>query len=61
MSAPAPPLRTEPSTGSPAALSSLARMLWALHARPALHLVHDADADEQQPRDPVPALEQGPV
>lgn len=44
------PLQAE-STGTPQALSSLARMLLKLHTRPALHLV---PADEQ-PRDPVPS------
>jgi hypothetical protein len=50
-----PPLRVE-TVGQPVALSSLARLLWDLHTRPALHLVAN-----EQPRDPVPAVEQRPV
>lgn len=51
-----PPLRVE-TVGQPVALSSLARLLWDLHTRPApLHLV-----THEPRRDPVPAVEQGPV
>ncbi len=43
------------TVGRPVALSSLARLLLAMHQPPPpLRLVHD------QPRDPVPALKQGP-
>lgn len=49
------------SVGTPLALSALARMLWALHTRPALQLVPPTAQPDEQPRDPVPALEQGQV
>jgi hypothetical protein len=42
------PTLTVQSVGRPAALSSLARMLLAMHQQPALRLVHE------QPRDPLP-------
>lgn len=42
------------TVGRPVALSSLARLLLAMHQQPALRLVHD------QPRDPVPQVIEGP-
>lgn len=52
------PLHVAESVGQPAALSCLARMLLKLHARPALQLVEPAT--DEQPRDLLPAVEQGP-
>ena len=50
----AQPLLVE-SVGRPVAVSSLARLLLRLHTQPALHLV-----PHEQPRDLLPAIQQGP-
>lgn len=53
------PLHVAESVGEPAAISCLARMLLKLHARPGLQLVEAAT--DEQPRDLLPAVEQGPL